>query len=117
MIQPILNANLQAYEKKRKKQPTKVVENSYAYELPKYEIGQAMKAQMGIGFRQNSMPIEVTHLYNKKVEGKDHLDLPNIHVYEYPDTNLQVIMNIDKNVLKNTGTSIYFNEDENDTDS
>lgn len=108
MIQPILNANLQAYEKKRKKQPTKVVENSCAYELPKYEVGQAMKAQMGIGFKQNSMPIEVTHLYNKKVEGKDHLDLPNIHVYEYPDTNLQLFVNVDDKVQ--TSDKIYISE-------
>ena len=28
----------------------------------------------------------------EKIEGKDHLDLPNIHVYEYPDTNLQVFI-------------------------
>jgi len=30
---------------------------------------------------------------NKKVEGKSHLDLPNLKVYDYPDTNLRVFVN------------------------
>ena len=51
-----------------------------------------------VNFRGNATPVEVTHLYNKSVEGKDHLDLPNIHVYEFPDTNLRVFVNEDRNV-------------------
>ena len=64
-------------------------------ELSNYEVGQAIFNRNNISFRNLAMPIEVTDKYNKKIEGKDHLDLPNIHVYEYPDTNLRAI--IDKN--------------------
>ncbi len=49
-------------------------------------------------FKNLSMPIEVTDKYNKKVEGKDHLDLPNIHVYEYPDTNLRVMLSVNPHI-------------------
>lgn len=63
--------------------------------LPTPETMQAFKAYAvaSPNFKNLSMPIEVTDKYNKKVEGKAHLDLPNIHVYEYPDTNLRVIVN------------------------
>lgn len=62
-------------------------------ELPGYNVSGAILARNNITFRNLATPIEVTDKYNKKIEGKDHLDLPNIHVYEYPDTNLQVIVN------------------------
>ena len=61
-------------------------------ELSGYQVGQAILARNNISFQNLSQPVEVTHLYNKKTEGKDHLDLPNIHVYEFPDTNLKVIV-------------------------
>lgn len=61
--------------------------------LSGYKAGRAMFLRNNITFRNLATPIEVTDKYNKKIEGKDHLDLPNIHVYEYPDTNLQVIVN------------------------
>lgn len=64
-----------------------------SYELSGYKAGRAMFAQNNVSFKNLATPIEVTDKYNKKIEGKDHLDLPNIHVYEYPDTNLQVIVN------------------------
>lgn len=67
-------------------------------ELSNYEVGQAILNRNNISFRNLTTPIEITDKYNKKTEGKDHLDLPNIHVYEYPDTNLQVFVNtVDKN--------------------
>lgn len=69
--------------------------------LSNYEVGQAILNRNNISFRNLTTPIEVTDKYNKKTEGKDHLDLPNIHVYEYPDTNLQVIMNIDDHISTN----------------
>lgn len=86
------NANFQ--------QDVEDVENSgkKSYELSGYKAGRAMFAQNNVSFKNLAMPIEVTDRYNKKVEGKDHLDLPNIHVYEYPDTNLQVIVNADSNI-------------------
>lgn len=44
-------------------------------------------------FRGVSSPMDVTDKYNKKVEGANHLDLPNVRVYEYPDTNLKLFVN------------------------
>ena len=67
-------------------------------ELSNYEVGQAILNRNNISFRNLATPIEVTNKYNKKTEGKDHLDLPNIHVYEYPDTNLRVFVNADDNI-------------------
>ena len=67
-------------------------------ELSNYEVGQAILNRNNISFRNLTTPIEITDKYNKKTEGKDHLDLPNIHVYEYPDTNLQVFVNADDNI-------------------
>ncbi len=61
-------------------------------ELPGYNVSGAIFARNNITFRNLATPIEVTDKYNKKIEGKDHLDLPNIHVYEYPDTNLKVFI-------------------------
>ena len=69
-------------------------------ELSNYEVGQAILNRNNISFRNLATPIDVTDKYNKKIEGKDHLDLPNIHVYEYPDTNLQVIFDENQNIPK-----------------
>lgn len=63
-------------------------------ELSNYKVGQAILNRNNISFRNLATPIEITDKYNKKIEGKDHLDLPNIHVYEYPDTNLKVLINL-----------------------
>ena len=70
-----------------------------SFELSDYKTGQAILNRNNISFRNLATPIEVTDKYNKKVEGQDHLDLPNIHVYEYPDTNLQVYINADENII------------------
>ena len=76
--------------------------NTNNVELSNYEVGQAILNRNNISFRNLATPIEVTDKYNKKIEGKDHLDLPNIHVYEYPDTNLQVYVNeVNKPTNKN----------------
>ena len=72
--------------------------DTHNIELSNYEVGQAILNRNNISFRNLAMPIEVTDKYNKKIEGKDHLDLPNIHVYEYPDTNLQIFINADDNI-------------------
>lgn len=66
--------------------------------LSNYEVGQAILNRNNISFRNLASPIDVTDKYNKKNEGKDHLDLPNIHVYEYPDTNMQVYVNADDKI-------------------
>ena len=65
-----------------------------SFELADYRTGQAILARNNISFRNLATPIEVTDKYNKTIEGKDHLDLPNIHIYEYPDTNLRVFINL-----------------------
>ena len=67
-------------------------------ELSNYEVGQAILNCNKISFRKIQKPMEVTEKYNKKFAGKEHLDLPNIHVYEYPDTNLQVFVNADDKI-------------------
>lgn len=67
-------------------------------ELSSYEVGQAILNRNKVSFRKIQKPIEVTEKYNKKIAGKNHLDLPNIHVYEYPDTNLQVFVNADDKI-------------------
>ena len=68
--------------------------NTNKIELSNYEVGQAILNRNNISFRNLATPIEVTDKYNKRIENKDHLDLPNIHVYEYPDTNLKVLINL-----------------------
>ncbi len=68
------------------------------FELSNYKSAQAILVRNNISFKNLVMPIEITDKYNKKSEGMEHLDLPNIHVFEYPDTNLQVIMNVDKSI-------------------
>ena len=72
------------------------------FELSNYKSAQAILVRNNISFKNLVMPIEITDKYNKKSEGMEHLDLPNIHVYEYPDTNLQVIINsVSNNANKN----------------
>ena len=106
MLQPVsyvLNSNFVKTNSKNDKQVfTKDIQNNNQTELANYEVGQAILNRNNISFRNLSQPIEVTDKYNKKIEGKDHLDLPNIHVYEYPDTNLQVIVNTQENSKLNT---------------
>ena len=70
----------------------KLSSSENAMQLSGYNVGGAILTRNNITFRNLATPIEVTDKYNKKIEGKDHLDLPNIHVYEYPDTNLQVFI-------------------------
>ncbi len=41
----------------------------------------------------STAPVETTANYIPENKGADHLDLPDVHVFEYPDTNLQVFVN------------------------
>ena len=43
-----------------------------------------------------STPVETTQNYIPKTKSADHLNLPDIHVFEYPDTNLRVFINTPK---------------------
>jgi len=105
MINPVNfnKINMQGMQRVQEKAQTadKTVSETGAAELSGYKAGQAIFARNNISFRNLAQPIEVTDKYNKKTEGKDHLDLPNIHVYEYPDTNLQVLVNADENLKSN----------------
>ena len=86
-------------------------------ELSNYEVGQAILNRNNISFRNLATPIDVTDKYNKKTEGKDHLDLPNIHMYEYPDTNLQVILDENHNIPHNSNlleAHLYFSKPQRD---
>lgn len=86
--------------KKQADEPSSEVVTVHSLSTPKTMQAFKAYAVASPNFNNLSMPIEVTDKYNKKVEGKDHLDLPNIHVYEYPDTNLRVFVNnIEKNQL------------------
>lgn len=101
MINPV-NLNVVNNQYNKQNSQNSVLKPSFAdtnnVKLSNYEVGQAILNRNNISFRNLAMPIEVTDKYNKKIEGKDHLDLPNIHVYEYPDTNLKVFVNmVDKN--------------------
>ena len=91
---PSIQSNYQINNRlNHSKKTLEVASSTSSYNYSGFELGQTLKAQQGFAFRGLSTPIEVTHLYNKKTEGKDHLDLPNIHVYEFPDTNLRVFVN------------------------
>ena len=81
--------------------------------LSNYEVGQAILNRNNISFRNLATPIEVTNKYNKKIEDKDHLDLPNIHVYEYSDTNLRAIIDKNENMQDSTTLEICLQLQEN----
>ena len=87
MINPInISANSIFYQSKPAKETKPASISTPSFELSDYKIGQAILARNNISFRNLAAPIEVTDKYNKKIEGKDHLDLPNVHIYKYPDT-------------------------------
>ena len=99
MIHPISISTNSIFYQIRQAKETGGNATAPSFELADYRTGQAILARNNISFRNLATPIEVTDKYNKKIEGKDHLDLPNIHIYEYPDTNLKVI--VDKtNLIK-----------------
>ena len=101
MINPInISANSIFYQSKPAKETKPASISTPSFELSDYKIGQAILARNNISFRNLAAPIEVTDKYNKKIEGKDHLDLPNVHIYKYPDTNLQVFINEHPNMGK-----------------
>lgn len=81
--------------------------------LSNYKVGQAILNRNNISFRNLASPIDVTDKYNKKNEGKDHLDLPNIHVYEYSDTNLRAIIDKNENMQDSTTLEICLQLQEN----
>ena len=105
MINPIgvnsLNKNSGLETKKSDEKSSFTARETELYPL-NYKVGQAFAGMSGITFKNLAKPVEVTNLYNKKVEGKDHLDLPNIHVYEFPDTNLQVFIDENPNMAKDS---------------
>ena len=101
MINPInISANPIYYTNMPAKETKPANVSTPNFELSDYKTGQAILARNNISFQNLATPIEVTDKYNKKIEGKDHLDLPNVHIYKYPDTNLQVFINEHPNMGK-----------------
>lgn len=101
MINPVsFNIVNNQYLNQQERQNQKLNLHTNNEELSNYEVGQAILNRNNISFRNLAMPIDVTKKYDKRIEGKDHLDLPNIHVYEYPDTNLQLFVDVNSNLPK-----------------
>lgn len=99
MLAPINNIyNNNNYKLKPLKSKNKNFVDIKSMELMDYNSARAILTNYSVNFKGIAQPIETTHLYNKKVEGKDHLDLPNIHVYEFPDTNLKVFVNSEASI-------------------
>ena len=73
---PVKNNNIQ----KQNNEPLHV----NAYYLP---------ANITFRGKNSSAPVERTADYIPKIKSTDHLDLPNIHIFEYPDTKLRVFIN------------------------
>lgn len=80
----------------------KILDDSYLntniMELSNYKVGQSMLNCNNISFRNLEMPVEITDKFIAKSDSRNHLNLPNIHVYENPNTNLQVFVNADNNI-------------------
>lgn len=72
--------------------------NTNIMELSNYKVGQSMLNCNNISFRNLEMPVEITDKFITKSDSRNHLNLPNIHVYENPNTNLQVFVNADNNI-------------------
>lgn len=101
MINPVsFNIVNNQYLNQQERQNQKLNLHTNNEELSNYGIGQAILNRNNISFRNLAMPIDVTKKYDKRIEGKDHLNLPNIHVYEYPDTNLQLFVDVNSNLPK-----------------
>ena len=101
MINPVsFNIVNNQYLNQQERQNQKLNLHTNNEELSNYEVGQAILNRNNISFRNLAMPIDVTKKYDKRIEGKDHLNLPNIHVYEYPDTNLQLFVDVNSNLPK-----------------
>lgn len=72
-------------------------QSDYSVDLPNYKINPALISRNNINFKNISTPIDITSKYNVNEGRPGHLDLPNIKVYEYPDTNLQLMINFIEN--------------------
>ena len=111
-IQSINNFERINISKKQADEPSSEVVTAPSLSTPKTMQAFKAYAVASPNFKNLSIPIEATDKYNKIVEGKDHLDLPNIHVYEYPDTNLRVFVNSDENLsIDNQLFTIFLDSD------
>ncbi len=81
------------YPSRKKSENLQQVKISKKMELSNYQIERTYFQPRLVSFKGVSKPKDVTSKYNVN-EGKEgSIDLSNINVYEYPDTNLQVIVN------------------------
>lgn len=97
MIRPInVNNNINKIQSLNVSKQQAGFQSEQQTELAGYEVGRAMKAQRGVIFK--SLPNNVTSRYNVVKDDEGHLNLPNIYVYEFPDTNLKVVVNKGKDL-------------------
>ena len=109
MINPINQINNQGYFYFR---PSAVKQKSQyqsdGIHLSGYQAGQVILARNNISFKNMPTPVEITDKYNKKTDTKNSIDTKNIRIYKYPDTNLKLIIKLDKNV--NTNDNVFLEQ-------
>ena len=122
MLQPIQQFSFanKSYFKPAEKRPVKnnniqkrnnELMQTNAYYLP---------ANITFSGKNNSAPVETTADYMPQIMSNDHLDLPNIRVFEYPDTKLQLFLNTpnvsNKDEKNKIAVKFYLSNNEQDTD-
>ena len=99
MIYPINNVNKKDYIAfKFSKQSDKIETDYKSVNLSDCRSSQTILTSNNISIKKSLLPIDITNKYKNCNVKAEHLDLPNIHILEYPDTNLQVFINADENI-------------------
>ena len=102
MIKPISASVLNPYFNQRgfvKNEKMTEPTVSTGMELSDSNVGRAMLAALNVNFKANNTnePKEITSLLNKNADSSNGLNLSDVHVYEFPDTNLRLFVHADKN--------------------
>lgn len=89
-------------------------------ELSGSDIGRAMLASLNVNFKSKTTiePKEITSILKKDVDVANSLNLSDVHVYEFPDTNLRLFIHADKNfpVDETPYVSVYLDKVGGNTD-
>ena len=102
LLSPVNQINYQGYYHiKPAALKHKQTAQSNEIQLSGYQTGQAILARNNISFKNISTPVEITNNYHKKTDGANSIDTKDIHIYKYPDTNLKLIIKVDKNICTN----------------
>ncbi len=91
MLQPITQFVIPNNINKTRFHKNNTVNNTY----PQIDTLSTIPYYLPFNFKRlnSAVPVETTANYIPENKGADHLDLPDVHVFEYPDTNLQVFVN------------------------